>query len=348
VTKADPPERGVRKLKELDASDIAAIESLPADDPARALIANILKVVPVSHWSFARFKGHGDGNALLTSVENHADREAEFRRMRAEFVLQRNVTAHGPRMASTIAPLAAPYSSGLTMLFADRHHDLGILTLLRTDTAGSFTSVEIRALALALDASADLLMPLPFADVPSRAGAKKVSPELVSPEMLVLDTDLNIVFTWSEGEKRRAEIARSRAVMENRLPMILEETVRELTSSWISEAAAPHGGVAAPLPFLVVRTQPLQGPTGLFIGVLLDRVPTKRPVLRAAEQFAFSPREVQTLALLLDGATLDDITDRMNITSSTVQDHIRSLVSKTGARNRSEMIAKVLGWEQGG
>jgi len=33
------------------------------------------------------------------------------------------------------------------------------------------------------------------------------------------------------------------------------------------------------------------------------------------------------------------------ITSSTVQDHINSMLDKTESRNRSELIARVLGWE---
>jgi len=32
----------------------------------------------------------------------------------------------------------------------------------------------------------------------------------------------------------------------------------------------------------------------------------------------------------------------MNITSSTVQDHIKSMLEKTNSRNRSELIAKRL------
>jgi DNA-binding CsgD family transcriptional regulator len=54
---------------------------------------------------------------------------------------------------------------------------------------------------------------------------------------------------------------------------------------------------------------------------------------------------VQVLALLLDGNHLDQIATQLSITSSTVQDHINSMLDKTGSRNRSELIARVLGWE---
>jgi DNA-binding CsgD family transcriptional regulator len=73
---------------------------------------------------------------------------------------------------------------------------------------------------------------------------------------------------------------------------------------------------------------------------------TGRPhsLTAAAAQFAMSPREAQVLALLLDGAQIPEVGERLAITPSTVQDHIKSLLHKTASKNRSQMIAKVLGW----
>lgn len=46
--------------------------------------------------------------------------------------------------------------------------------------------------------------------------------------------------------------------------------------------------------------------------------------------------------MLIQGATLNEVAQMMHITSSTVQDHIRSMLEKTGTRNRSQLIAKIL------
>jgi DNA-binding NarL/FixJ family response regulator len=51
------------------------------------------------------------------------------------------------------------------------------------------------------------------------------------------------------------------------------------------------------------------------------------------------------LALLLDGKHVDQIAKQLYITSSTVQNHIKSMRDKTESRNRSELIARDLGWE---
>ena len=123
----------------------------------------------------------------------------------------------------------------------------------------------------------------------------------------------------------------------------MEKTVRELTAAWSS--GEQQSAVARPVPFLVVRTQPMSGPAGLFIGVHIDRFPQPNSLTGAASKFHISPREVQVLALLLDGNNLDEIAEHLYITSSTVQDHIKSMLDKTESGNRSELIARVLGWE---
>jgi DNA-binding NarL/FixJ family response regulator len=89
----------------------------------------------------------------------------------------------------------------------------------------------------------------------------------------------------------------------------------------------------------------MSGPTGLFIGVRIDRFVPPNSLTGPAARFHITPRELQVLALLLDGAKLDEIGRQLHITSSTVQDHIKNMVEKTESRNRTELIARVLGWE---
>jgi DNA-binding NarL/FixJ family response regulator len=90
----------------------------------------------------------------------------------------------------------------------------------------------------------------------------------------------------------------------------------------------------------------MSGPAGLFIGVRIDRFAPSRSLAGPAARFHITPRELQVLALLLDGAKLEEIGQKLHITSSTIQDHIKSMVDKTESRNRTELIARVLGWER--
>ena len=321
----------------MDNEDLNGIGSLSPNDPARELIAEILRVVKVSHWSFARF-GNGQGSDELISSGASDDRPQEFEHLRKEFGLQRKQTTTGPRLAATLGGYTQPYVSGVTLVFADSRREFGVLTMLRTEELGPFTSVEIQALALALDSSTDRLSGLILADVPHETPVRV--PE--QPFMHVLDRDLNVVLTWDAQEGRSAAATAINARLAHHLPPVIEQAVGDLIKAWTSDPATQRMGVAYPVPFLTVRTQPLAGPTGLFVGVLLERRPGGEVFNRAARTYRLSPRELETLALLLPGATLSEIADEMNIASSTVQDHIKSMLEKTGSRNRSELIGKIL------
>jgi DNA-binding CsgD family transcriptional regulator len=155
---------------------------------------------------------------------------------------------------------------------------------------------------------------------------------------------MQIVLAWSSEDQRRIALTGLSTRIAERLPIALEETVRQLTAAW-SEETVRQPGVAQPVPFLVVRTQPMTGPAGLFIGVRIDRFQPPNSLTGAAARFHISPREVQVLALLLDGKHLNEIAEQLHITSSTVQDHIKSMLDKTESGNRSELIGRVLGWE---
>ncbi len=162
----------------------------------------------------------------------------------------------------------------------------------------------------------------------------------------ILNRDLEIVLAWTSENKRRVALTPLQMPLQNRLPLILQEAIRQLTAAWTDEASSQQTGLARPVPFLVVRTRPMSGATGLFIGVTIERSKPGRSLTGAAARFSISPREVQVLALLLDGLHLSEIAERLHITSSTVQDHIRRLLDKTNSHNRSEMTARILGWDE--
>ncbi len=312
-------------------------------DPAYAIVAGILAVVPASRWTFARVEPSGE---LVTSFGSRSTGEG-LAELNDELKRQRTKVAVGPRIAASLGSLDE-FTTGITLLFADARANYGILTLLRTAEIGPFTSAEISMLTFALEAVSDHLSALRLQPPSKNAGAEtaavRLEPEPPEGAFYVLDTDLQIILAWSSEEQRRIALTGLHTRLAERLPIVLEETVRSLTSAW-SPDAINESGVARPVSFLVVRTQPMSGPTGLFIGVRVDRFQPPNSLTGVATRYHISPREVQVLALLLDGNQLDQIAKQLFITSSTVQDHIKSMLDKTESRNRSELIARVLGWE---
>ncbi len=321
--------------------------SLPESDPAYPIVTAILRVVPASRWAFARLKADGELAGLLLDPQGNG---GELSRLKNEFERQREKAKTGARIAATLGPLGE-YESGITLLFADARASFGILTLLRTGELGPFTSSEISVLALSLDATSERLSALRLNPPqterydPSDADARIGDAEGAGESFYVLDKDLQIVLAWSAEDQRRVALTGLRTRLADRLPAVLEESVRDLVAGWRSDSDTQEVGVAHPVPFLVVRTRPMSGPAGLFVGVRIDRFAPPHSLTGPAERFHISPRELQVLALLLDGAKLEEIAQKLHITSSTIQDHIKSMVDKTGTRNRTELIARVLGWE---
>jgi DNA-binding CsgD family transcriptional regulator len=312
-------------------------DAIPESDPAYAIIMQIVRVVPVSHWAFARPEMSGELGYLL---ESDRKIESELPRLKSELKRQRVAAKTGPRIAATLGSLGN-FESGITLLFADARANFGILTLLRTSELGSFTSSEISMLTLALDATSERLSGMRLNTPGPRDHDGSVATQGAS---YVLDQDLQIVMTWESEDQRRVALTGLRTRLADRLPLLLEETVRELIAGLSSDRSTHGEGIARPVPFLVVRTQPMAGPAGLFIGVRIDRFRSQNSLAAPAERFHISPRELQVLALLMDGAKLEEIAAALHITTSTIQDHIKSMVEKTGSRNRTELIARVLGW----
>jgi len=327
---------------------------LPESDPAYPIVEAILRVVPASRWAFARLMPEGELAGLL--LDSRGD-GGELLRLKGEFDRQREKAKMGPRIAATLGPLG-DFESGITLLFADAHASFGILTLLRTSELGPFTSSEISVLALSLDATSERLSALrldsrqagrraPLAVDDRATGSTLESEALAASDesFYVLDRDLQIVLAWTAEQQRRVALTGLSTRIADRLPGVLEEAVRDLIAGWQSDAGTQQIGIAHPVPFLVVRTQPMSGPAGLFIGVRIDRFKPPKSLAGPAARFHISPRELQVLAMLLDGAKLEDIGQELHIAASTVQHHVKSMIDKTESRNRTELIAKVLGWE---
>lgn len=319
-------------------------KKLTPSDPARSIIESILCVVPASRWAFARIRSE---KGVVSLHGSHADDDEEFG-LSNELNQQRKDSPYGPRIAATLN-IPDNCVSGITLVIATESDDLGILTLLRDERLGSFTSEEVRMLTLALDTLFEHLSALKLRPLSQQTMAAYkhdgdgAIPSSAGGASYVLDQDFAIVLTRGFERKYHASAATLQAPSSEHLPRVLEDTVRALTFDWF-DGGAPQARMARPVPFLVVGVQPMSGPAGFFIDVRVDCFESRNSLNQAALQFHISPREVQTLALLLDGNQLEEIALDLHITSSTVQDHINSMISKTRSRNRSELIARIFGW----
>lgn len=100
---------------------------------------------------------------------------------------------------------------------------------------------------------------------------------------------------------------------------------------------------AMPAPGLIVRAVRLDSEDG-SMALLVERLCAREDLEAASRRFRLSPREIDVLRLLLEGDSACEIAERLRIAEYTVGDYIKRIFVKTRVRNRSEMIAKILGW----
>jgi len=128
------------------------------------------------------------------------------------------------------------------------------------------------------------------------------------------------------------------------LPAVIDAAVREAIDGWETGALTPREQFVFPLPDLVVRVVPLWRDGAVGVALFLERLRGAADLDAAAKRFHISARELGVARLLIEGASLDEVGRRLEIAAPTVAAHVRSLIVKTGARRRAEMIARLLGW----
>jgi DNA-binding CsgD family transcriptional regulator len=79
--------------------------------------------------------------------------------------------------------------------------------------------------------------------------------------------------------------------------------------------------------------------------VLERRASTNTAVSEAYQKFGLSPREQETIQLLLQGLTSKEIAERMKISPNTVKSFLRLVMVKMSVSTRSGIVGKVLGAE---
>lgn len=133
----------------------------------------------------------------------------------------------------------------------------------------------------------------------------------------------------------------SRSAPGSGMPHGLRPTLLQLRQQWrehpeVSQATAFSEG-------RIVRLVPMSGAPQTF-AVSVERYVPYANLLNALKRFKLSARERDVLLLALEGRTAAETAERLKIAISTANDYVNRLLVKTGARNKSDLIAKVLGW----
>jgi DNA-binding CsgD family transcriptional regulator len=163
--------------------------------------------------------------------------------------------------------------------------------------------------------------------------------------IFTLDRDLRVLGAWLCPDPALAEMCAIIAPRSSALPDFLEVALREATAHWNwDDPAGTPTQVVVPMPNIVVRAIPMRESPAVGLVALVELLHVRYALASAQRDFHLSDREVQVLQLLFEGYRAIEIAGRLCLAESTVQDHIKHAISKTGSVNRVEMTARLLGW----
>ena len=163
------------------------------------------------------------------------------------------------------------------------------------------------------------------------------------PRVVLLNEDLSIAFAEADAMAFIAAMLDFPTEKIVRLPVILESAIEKVVQGWV-RAKSVQEQVVAPLPTTILRVTQLSGPAGSFVAVFIEEHQRREDLAGAARRYGLSRRELEVLTLILGGMNATEIAANMNIAETTVSDYFKHLLRKTGAKNRADMLAKVLGW----
>jgi DNA-binding NarL/FixJ family response regulator len=158
--------------------------------------------------------------------------------------------------------------------------------------------------------------------------------ERATPKLILFDEALNIVF---------AEPTALQCLNSEPPPEPLEQMLRRALRD--SADKLEQEPLIRIRPNLLARICQLRGNSGAFIALFLEAESRRSDLPSAVRRYSLTRRETEVLTLILQGLNAGEIAKRLSIAENTVSDYFKILLRKTGARNRAEMVALVLGFE---
>ena len=250
-------------------------------------------------------------------------------------------TLDEPVLSQRYREILAPIGFGDELRAALRIGDMtwGVLCLHRELTGPGFTAAE----------AAFLERIVPHLAVGLRTGLlieeAITSSGVDAPGLVVLADDLSIAAVTAPAEQWLAEV--SDWPRRSEPPQaVLAVAARLLALEQAPEDAPtlpPRARVQARAGrWLVLHASRLSGPAGTGpIAVILEPASPAEVAPLVLQAYGLTEREAQVAQLVLQGLATSEITDRLAISALTVQQHLKAIFDKTGARSRRELVAQV-------
>jgi DNA-binding CsgD family transcriptional regulator len=287
-------------------------------------------------WDFAAF---GRNDEIIVSGSSSST-PAEIAALRAEARLQRFGGMSLPHVST--GP-ASEQRRSLFVIFGEFGDRIAILRVIRSAGAKPFVARDGAGIERFFRQHADAIAAAIF-DV-NGEDSERLALRRAAPIAFTVDAKGMLLSTIDEADGESASLRTHLMPRNGEIPAVLRSVVGELLEHY--HAGAASGDLISILPFALVRLAPLRS-RGLAQPALLVTVEwlrSRASLEVTAAQYSISKRELQVLSAMLRGAAVAEIAAELSISESTVVFHLKRMLKKTLSKNRTELAARMLGWE---
>lgn len=295
----------------------------------------ITRLAGADSWEFAAFSR--DDDVLITGSSTPA--AADVALLRAEVRLRRFGSTQLPHVGTA---LATDQRCSLFVIFGEFAERVSILRLTRGAWGPPFAAREgggieqfFRHHAVAITAAIFDL----GGDFAERLAAQREA-----PLVFTVDAKGALLSTIDECDADVSALRTHFLPRNGEISPVLQSVIGDLLERY--HAGDRSGELVNILPFALVRLAPLRSrvlPAGFLITV--EWLRSRASLEVTAAQYSISKRELQVLTAMLRGVAVAEIAAELSISESTVVFHLKRMLKKTLSKNRTELAARMLGYE---
>jgi DNA-binding CsgD family transcriptional regulator len=234
-------------------------------------------------------------------------------------------------------------------VFTDQYGCWGFLDLWRDETHGPFSGVDAEFIASLTAPLAGALRHCQARTFVHPAAAQRRD---IGPVVLTLDDDLHILGRTAASQEW-LDVLLPPGPSQQAIPASIYNVAAQLLAT--EEGIDDHPAYArvhlAGGFWLTLRAARLSsgpkpgapGAVGATIAVTIEEASAADRLDLFGRAFALSTRELELLSLLATGSDTRAMARQMSLSEHTVQDHLKSIFTKTGAHDRVTVLSRALG-----
>ena len=302
---------------------------------AMRIIAELLtRLAGAQSWDFAAFRCADE----VTLAGSSSQAAPDLAVLRAEVRLQRIAGAMLPHVG---VPIASEARRVLYVIFGDFTDRLAILRLVRPAHEKPFTARDGGGIEQFCRQHADAMAASIFEA--NNEDAERLIASRAAPIAFTIDHQ-GAVIAASEPDAAPTSLRAQLMPQHGKVPAVLRPVIAELLERY--HGGATGNDLVVVLPFALVRLTPLRSLVpGAASLVTVEWLRSRASLEATAAQFSISKRELQVLSSMLRGLPVAEIALELSISESTVVFHLKRMLKKTLSKNRTELAARMLGYE---